>query len=59
MKSQELSSRASEASVGIYCPSSVASHGARMMDPDTRSLRSLLRDDSSDVRLSRMQTMRT
>src|SRR6478736_3214087 len=42
-----MSSRASVASVGIYCPCSVAGHTAEKVDPDTRSLRSLLRDDSS------------
>jgi uncharacterized membrane protein YedE/YeeE len=40
-----LSSRTSEASVGIHPLARVADSGARIMDPDTRSLRSLLRDD--------------
>ncbi len=39
-----LSSRRSEATVGIYYPVIIAGH---MVDPDTRSLRSLLRDDIS------------
>jgi hypothetical protein len=40
-----LSSRRSEATVGIYRPGSVVSHAAETADPDTRSLRSRLRDD--------------
>jgi hypothetical protein len=40
-----LSSRTSEASVGIYRPYSVASSKDVAVDPDTRSLRSLVRDD--------------
>ncbi len=42
-----VSSRRSEASVGIHSPARVAGLGAKKVDPDTRSLRSLLRDDSS------------
>ena len=41
-----VSSRASEASVGIYSPCPIASHEPRTLDPDTSSLRSLLRDDN-------------
>ncbi len=41
-----VSSRRSEASVGIHSPAGVAGFGAEKVDPDTRSLRSLLRDDS-------------
>ena len=37
--------RRRRASVGIYSPCRVASHAVRTGDPDTRSLRSLLRDD--------------
>jgi uncharacterized membrane protein YedE/YeeE len=42
-----LSSRTSEASVGICSPLLVAGHAAERIDPDTRSLRSLLRDDNA------------
>jgi hypothetical protein len=42
-----LSSRMSEASVGTYRPGSVASHPVMTLDPDTRSLRSLVRDDKT------------
>src|SRR5687767_597921 len=45
------SSRTSEASVGTYGPLSVADPGAVTVDPDTRSLRSLPRDDR--LRLSK------
>ena len=41
-----MSSRTSEASVGIHSPVIEAGHGAGKVDPDTRSLRSLLRDDN-------------
>jgi hypothetical protein len=41
-----VSSRASEASVGIYSSYPIASNGPRTVDPDTSSLRSLLRDDN-------------
>ena len=43
-----LSSRRSAdgASVGIYSPVRGASHTTGTADPDTRSLRSLLRDDN-------------
>jgi hypothetical protein len=41
-----MSSRMSVANVGIYGPSSLTTIAGRMVDPDTRSLRSLLRDDS-------------
>jgi hypothetical protein len=40
-----LSSRTSEASVGICSPMPEAGFGVNTVDPDTRSLRSLLRDD--------------
>jgi hypothetical protein len=40
-----LSSRTSAASVGIYLLVLVAVSGAGTIGPDTRSLRSLLRDD--------------
>ena len=40
-----LSSRTSEASVGIYSNLLEASHTTGTVDPDTRSLGSLLRDD--------------
>jgi hypothetical protein len=42
-----LSSRRSEASVGTYFPCTGASHEHGRVGPDTRSLRSLLRDDGS------------
>ncbi len=42
-----LSSRRSEASVGIYPPDLVASSVAVRVDPDTPSLRSLVRDDTT------------
>jgi hypothetical protein len=48
-----MSSRTSEASVGIYSPGTMAGHGARQVDPDTRSLTArfagtrLLRDDDA------------
>jgi hypothetical protein len=41
-----LSSRMSEASVGTYSHLFEASHDIGTIDPDTRSLRSLLRDDN-------------
>jgi hypothetical protein len=41
-----MSSRRSAASVGTYSHCTVACQGARMVDPDTRSLRSLVRDDN-------------
>ena len=41
-----MSSRTSGASVGICYPCTGAGHDAKKADPDTRSLRSLLRDDS-------------
>jgi hypothetical protein len=41
-----MSSRMSVASVGIYHPFGGASHEHVKADPDTRSRRSLLRDDS-------------
>src|SRR5476651_2573920 len=40
-----LSSRTSEASVGIFYPRSMPGLKHHTLDPDTRSLRSLLRDD--------------
>ena len=40
-----MSSRRSEASVGIYSVSRVAEHATGIVDPDTSSLRSLVRDD--------------
>jgi bifunctional non-homologous end joining protein LigD len=43
----DLSSRTSEASVGIQAAESVASPGAMKGDPDTPSLRSVVRDDSA------------
>jgi uncharacterized membrane protein YedE/YeeE len=46
-----LSSRASEASVGINFPGAGAGHPHGIVDPDTRSLRSLLRDDTRGGRL--------
>jgi hypothetical protein len=42
---ESTSSRRSEASVGIYCPCTVASFAPMTMDPDARSLRSVLRND--------------
>jgi hypothetical protein len=47
----DLSSRRSEASVGIYFPEVRASSSALKADPDIRSRRSLLRDDNEVVRL--------
>jgi lipoprotein signal peptidase len=50
-RARVMSSRTSDASVGIYSPRYVASHGAVHVDPDTRSLPArfagsrLLRDD--------------
>jgi lipoprotein signal peptidase len=46
-EARPLSSRTSGASVGIYSHYAVASHTAGQADPDTRSLRSLLRDDTT------------
>jgi len=40
-----MSSRTREARVGIYHPLLAAGHEAHRVDPDTRSLRSLVRDD--------------
>src|SRR5688572_2480821 len=43
---RRLSSRSRAAAVGIYFHYRVGGHAGRDPDPDTRSLRSLLRDDS-------------
>ena len=48
-----MSPRTSEASVGIHSPAIEAGHDAGEADPDTRSLRSLLRDDRA------MQSLRS
>jgi hypothetical protein len=45
MATRMVSSRASGASVGIYYPYTGPGFGAEMVDPDARSLRSLVRDD--------------
>ena len=50
-----LSSRTSEASVGISPPDSVAGHDAEQADPDPPSLRSVARDDSRAVAFSNLK----
>ncbi|HET7188553.1 MAG TPA: DNA ligase D [Gemmatimonadaceae bacterium] len=47
VRETSLSSRTSEASVGIYSKVLETSHGAGIVDPDTPSLRSDVRDDNS------------
>jgi PelA/Pel-15E family pectate lyase len=49
---EQLSSRTSEASVGIYLPCNEASHAPVQVDPDTRPLRSLLRDDMRAIAMA-------
>jgi hypothetical protein len=44
-EARPLSSRTREARVGIYSPARGASHRNRKLDPDTPSLRSVVRDD--------------
>jgi hypothetical protein len=48
---RELSSRTSEASVGIHYLYPIACSKHVTLDPDTRSLRSLLRDDNTSASL--------